>query len=91
MKQDDKPRLFADFNNTDGNTVLLNCKGTLDDIASLGLTFHEGMAVILDDQDDIVIDGIIRRLPNGGWVAEVDWEAWENNRKGKTQVNPSEQ
>ena len=73
MSHKQGPHIFADFNNADKRArVRLNCKGTLDDMASLGLTFHDGMHVVLDDGDEIAVDAIVRYCPEEIWVAEVD-------------------
>jgi hypothetical protein len=45
------------------------------------------MHVILDDDDEIVIEGIVRHDPTEGWVADVDWQAWENEQKQKREQN----
>ncbi|HKB04824.1 MAG TPA: hypothetical protein VKD90_21555 [Gemmataceae bacterium] len=79
-----KPRLYADFQNLDDDGhVRLNTQGTFHDLSRLGLTLTEGTALILytDDADetgrpdDLLVDGLVRRTADGGWVAEVDWDS----------------
>jgi hypothetical protein len=68
-------RIFADFQNSSRNGhVSLGCVGTRRDMERLGLEFHEGMRVILDDHDSNEADGTVRWEVGRGWVAEIDWE-----------------
>lgn len=76
------PRVYADFQNLDDdNRVRLDARGTLDDLARLGLSLSDGLALTLytDDADeagrpdDLLADAVVRPGEGKGWVAEVDW------------------
>jgi hypothetical protein len=68
-------RIFADFQNgTPSGRVRLGCMGTQRDVERLGIVFHDGMRVVLDDFDSNVADGTVRWEAGEGWVAEIDWD-----------------
>ena len=72
-------RLFADFQNSSAaGHVRLSTVGTLRDVEKLGLEFHEGMAVVLDDADSHVADATVLWEVGEGWVAKIDWERLKN-------------
>ena len=81
-----KPKIYADFNGTTKSgsgedLLILNGKGTLDDVIRLKLEFKEGLEAIFYDNDeddngnpdDIEVDGVVRHDSEHGWVAVVDW------------------
>lgn len=71
-------RLFVDFNNADkAGRVRLNTKGAERDIDALHLVLSDGMQAVLNDGDEIAINGIVRYCPVEGWVAEIDWKKIE--------------
>ena len=82
-----KPRIYADFNKwTQCNNeywLILDCKGTHDDLKRLNLQLHVGLEAIFytDDANDdgslneLEADGIVRFDSNRfGWVAVIDQE-----------------
>ncbi len=67
--------LFADFNNCDRlGHVRLNTEGTRDDLAAMQIVLSDGLPVQLDDHDELLADGIVRRSAEGSWVAQIDWD-----------------
>jgi hypothetical protein len=80
-----KPKVYADFHNADANGRLrLNCVGTVEDLARLGVTLRNGMSLTfysddLDAQaqlDELLVDGIVSFSEEEHcWVAAIDWSA----------------
>ena len=67
---------FADFNNADPKgRVRLNTVGSIRDIEESRIVLMDGVRLELYDDDEIVLEGIVRSDPIEGWVAEVDWGA----------------
>lgn len=73
------PRVFADFHGADlSGRVRLIAQGTFDDLARLKLTLHDGMELILHDDEEFQMRGIVRYSKEERiWVAEVDWTKLE--------------
>ena len=71
-----KHRIMADFHNADEQGKLrLTCIGTIRDVAKLGIGLHDGMELVLVD-DDLEVDGIVEWNPDEAcWVAAIDWDA----------------
>lgn len=71
-----KHRIMADFHNADEQGRLrLTCIGTIRDVAKLGIGLHDGMELVLVD-DDLEVDGIVEWNPDEAcWVAAIDWDA----------------
>ena len=80
-----KPKVYADFHNADANGRLrLNCVGTVEDLARLGITLRDGMPLTLysDDLDtkgqldELLVDGVVSFSEEEHcWVAAIDWSA----------------
>jgi hypothetical protein len=80
-----RPRIFADFQNTDGlGRPRLNCVGTLEDLARQQVRLVEGTPLLLytDDGDDegrpieLQLEGSATySQPERCWVAVVNWDA----------------
>src|SRR5207245_6390857 len=80
-----KPKVYADFHNADANGRLrLNCVGTVEDLARLGITLRDGMPLTLysDDLDikgqldELLADGVVSFSEEEHcWVASIDWTA----------------
>jgi hypothetical protein len=103
----EKPRIYADFN---GNTksesgedwLLLDGKGTFDDLHRLGLEFKEGLEAVFYDNDaddkgnldDIEVEGVVKYDPVHHWVAVIDWDkvrhASDRIKSEKLKKEPSE-
>lgn len=70
------PIIYADFNNadTDGR-IRLNCTGTIDDISRLGLRLHDGLAIVVHDEE-LAADGVVAySSAEAIWTAVIDWNA----------------
>jgi hypothetical protein len=70
------PSIHADFNNADASGRLrLNCVGTVNDLARLGLRLENGLRVIVRD-DDLEADAeVMYSNDEHIWVAKIDWNA----------------
>lgn len=68
-------KIFADFNNSDEKgRVRLNANGTLDDIRNKQMELVDGLEVLLDDDDGLVISGQVEFSKEENiWVAVIDW------------------
>jgi hypothetical protein len=71
-----KPRIYADFQNADIlGRVRLNCVGTIEDLARQGIKLHEGLQVIVHD-DELEADGEAQySLEERVWGVKIDWQA----------------
>ena len=71
-----KHRIMADFHNADEQGRLrLTCIGTIRDVAKLGISLHDGMELVLVD-DDLEVEGVVEWNPDEAWwVAAIDWDA----------------
>jgi hypothetical protein len=71
-----KPVIYADFHNADsGGRLRLNCIGTTQDLARLGVRLQEGLEVTLHDKD-VQAEGKVQYSDEERiWVARVDWRA----------------
>lgn len=74
-----KHKIFADFHNADEHGRLrLTCLGTIEDAARLGIRFHEGMELVLSDEE-LEVDGTVAwNAEENRWVAVIDWNAIRN-------------
>ncbi len=72
----DKPRVYADFHNADGQGRLrLNTNGTMQDLTRLQISLREGQVLTLYSEE-LEVDGIMRRSQEENlWVAVIDWNA----------------
>ena len=82
-----KPRIYADFNGIirfeHEAWVVLDCRGTFDDLKKLELELVEGLEAIFYDgdaddngnPDDIEADGVVKFDPERfAWVAVINWD-----------------
>ena len=71
------PSIFADFNNADAQgRVRLNCVGTLEALARLGIRLENGLLVVVTDEDELEADGeVVYSTEEHIWVAKIDWKA----------------
>ena len=79
------PRIYADFQNLDGdNRLRLTCAGTLEDLQREGIQLREGLALLLytDDgdvhgnSDELRADGVVHyNEEEKCWVAAINWSA----------------
>lgn len=79
------PKVYADFHNADPDgRLLLNCVGTIEDLARQGITLREGMLLTLysDDldangqPDELLVNGVVSFSEEDHcWVAAIDWSA----------------
>ena len=80
-----KPRVFADFQNSDPlGRIRLSCVGTIEDLARQGIQLHDGLQLQLYD-DGLEAEGVVRYSNDEGrWVAVIDWDAVvETNESGQ--------
>lgn len=75
---DSLPKVFADFQNADPSGRLrLNCIGTIEDLATLGLRLQPGLRLRVYS-DDLEADGVVEYSEEEHlWVAAIDWQAIE--------------
>lgn len=88
-----EPRIYADFNKLDEKKrVILTCIRTKQDIARLGISFVDGMSVILympdcDENgisDPLEVDAVIRHDDNNDWwVGEFLWDELDHVSRKK--------
>ena len=70
-----KTRVFADFHNADTvGHIRLNCIGTIEDLASKGISLQSGQELTLYSEE-LEVDGIVEysQLENI-FVVVIDWE-----------------
>jgi hypothetical protein len=69
-------KIFVDFNNADVNgRIRLNTVGSLHDIAVLGEEIRVGLEVLLDDEEELSIKGVVEfSFDEDIWIAKVDWD-----------------
>lgn len=71
-----KPRVFADFHNTDAQGRLrLNCIGTVEDLARQQITLQENQPLTLYSEDLEVEAQVKYSSEENIWVALIDWAA----------------
>jgi hypothetical protein len=65
--------IYADFNNVDPKGRLrLNCIGTIQDLARLGITLYDGLHILLRDTE-LEVEGVVHFSSDESiWVAEID-------------------
>lgn len=68
--------IFADFQNADPQgRVRLNCVGTIEDLARLGVRLTNGLRVLVHDEE-LEADAEVMFSPDEHiWVAKIDWNA----------------
>src|SRR5436305_11734567 len=68
--------VYADFHNADsGGRIRLNCIGTTQDLARLGVRLREGLEVTLHDEE-LQAEGKVQYSDEERfWVATIDWGA----------------
>jgi len=70
-----KPAIYADFNNADPlGRLRLNCIGTIQDLARLGVRLQEGLKVSLHDEEMEAEGEVHYSGEERIWVAKIDWE-----------------
>ena len=70
------PAIYADFNNADpGGCLRLNCIGTIQDLARLGVRLQEGLRVSLHDEEMEAEGEVHYSGEERIWVAKIDWES----------------
>jgi hypothetical protein len=71
----DKPSIYADFNNADPQGRLrLNCVGTIEDISRQGVRLHDGLPLLLHDEE-LEADGEAHfSSAEQIWVAVINWK-----------------
>lgn len=69
-------KIFADFNNADGEGRLrLNCHGSISDIKRLGVELFEGKEILLTDEEGLKTKGIVHfSTEENIWVAKINWD-----------------
>lgn len=70
----DKPRVFADFHNSDFQGRLrLNCTGTIEDLARQKIWLQNDRQLTLYSED-LEVDGVVQYSTEENlWVAVIDW------------------
>jgi hypothetical protein len=68
-------RVNVDFNNADKEgRVRLSTYGALKDIREKNIELRNGLELLLDDEDEFLIPGIVEFSEDEGiWVAKIDW------------------
>jgi hypothetical protein len=74
------PKITVDFNNADNEGRLrLSIVGALADIKRMNLQLHNGLAVIVNDNEGLETTGTIEYSENEKiWVAKIDWDKIKN-------------
>jgi hypothetical protein len=67
--------IYADFNNADAlGRLRLNCVGTVNDLARLGVRLENGLRVIVHDEE-LEAEAEVEFSPEEHiWVAKIDWK-----------------
>ena len=70
----DKPRVFADFHNSDPQGRLrLNCTGTIEDLARQKIWLQNDRQLTLYSEE-LEVDGVVQYSTEENlWVAVIDW------------------
>lgn len=84
----DRPKIYADYNKTDGHRLVLTCLGTKRDLESQGLVLERGLELTFYMDSDVDADGnIVNLLVDGTvdfdeeklfWVATIDESTYRN-------------
>lgn len=76
MSEPNRPRVFADLHNADKQgRVRLNCVGTAQDLARLGVRLQEDLDLTIYSEE-LEADGrVTYSAEEQLWVAEIDWDA----------------
>lgn len=70
------PSIFADFMNADRSGRLrLNCVGTVEDLARLGVRLENGLRITITDEDLEADAEVVYSTDEHIWVAKIDWDA----------------
>jgi len=71
-----KPRVFADFHNTDVKGRLrLSCVGTIEDLERHGIVLREGQSLIIYSEE-LEVEAIVHYSEEEKlWTAVIDWDA----------------
>jgi hypothetical protein len=76
QKMMDASRIYADFQNCDEQGRLrLNCAGTTEDLARLGISLAEGAVLTLYCEELEVQGRVVFSEEENIWVAAIDWSA----------------
>jgi hypothetical protein len=69
------PRIFADFQNADGQGRLrLNCIGTIEDLSRQGTQLTDGGQLLIYSEE-LEADAVVEYSSEEKiWVAAIDWE-----------------
>jgi hypothetical protein len=68
------PRVFADFQNTDGKgRVRLNTIGTMEDLSQLGLILRDGLEILLYCLELETEGVVVHSEEENIWVSKVNW------------------
>ena len=83
----DRPRIFADFQNADtAGRIRLSCAGTERDLERLGIELAAGMKIRLYD-DELEADAVVSWSgEESRFVATIDWGAFDDFRRGVQEV-----
>jgi hypothetical protein len=70
-----KPRVFADFHNSDPQGRLrLNCTGTIEDLACQKIWLQNDQQLTLYSEE-LEVDGVVEYSTEENlWVAVIDWD-----------------
>jgi hypothetical protein len=68
--------VFADFHNVDMlGRLRLNCAGTEEDLAGLGIELTEGLSLVLYSEELEAEGTVVYSQEEQVWAAVVDWNA----------------
>jgi hypothetical protein len=69
-------KIYADFNSADRSGRLrLNCAGTIEDLLRHQIELHEGMSLILKNDEGLETEGIVAYSHDEAiWTAKIDWD-----------------
>ena len=84
-----KPRVFADFHNTDVKGRLrLNCVGTIGDLERQGIVLREGQSLTIYSEE-LEVEGIVHYSEEEKlWTAVIDWNAIQEVDSVVSQITP---
>lgn len=73
-------RIWVDFNNRDGDWVILDTAGSKEDLRRHSKLLREGLRVLIHD-DSYQAEGILESL-GGVWRARILWETGRDLHQG---------
>ena len=84
-----KPRVFADFHNTDVKGRLrLNCVGTIADLERHGIVLRDGLPLTIYSEE-LEVEGIVHYSEEEKlWTAVIDWNAIQEVDSVVSQITP---